>query len=87
MLERVTTLKKYNSVTCLSLTEQSSDDAIKFYSTKVAFLDKNMSDLENVVSGKASNAKGTSLLGPSTNPAVVSDVLQQKLTSAASESA
>jgi len=55
--------------------EKSSDDAVKFYHTKAQYLDKNMLDLEKLITAKASNAK------------VVSDVLQQKLTSSASESA
>ena len=41
--------------------EQSSNDAIKFYQSKIGFLDKNMVDLENVVTAKASNAKSTTL--------------------------
>ena len=36
---------------------KSSGDAIKFYSTKVEYLDKNMEDLEKVINAKASNAK------------------------------
>jgi len=68
---------------------QSNQDAIKFYNSKVEFLDTNMVDLENVLNGKASNAKGNApnFLDSMTNQLVVSEVLQQKLTSAASESA
>jgi len=42
----------------LILIKQSADDATKFYSTKVEFLDKNMTDLEKVLGAKASNVKG-----------------------------
>jgi hypothetical protein len=45
-----------------------------------------MIDLEKVINAKASNAKGSFLFNMS-NFSVVADVLQQKLTSAASESA
>jgi hypothetical protein len=45
-----------------------------------------MIDLEKVINAKASNAKGIQPFGKS-NPIVVADVLQQKLTTAASESA
>ena len=41
------------------LTRQTSNDAIKFYTKKIEFLDKNMIDLEKVINAKASNAKGT----------------------------
>jgi prefoldin alpha subunit len=66
---------------------QTSDDARKFYTAKVEFLDNNMSDLEKVIGGKASNVKGTPRQYISLTITVISDVLQQKLTSAASESA
>lgn len=51
-------IEKVHDYCSVLLTRKSSGDAIKFYSSKVEFLDKNMSDLEKVVSGKASNAKG-----------------------------
>jgi hypothetical protein len=60
---------------------------VTFYWTKVQYIDKNMLDLEKLISGKASNAKGTRQLLVVANIQAVSDVLQQKLTSAASESA
>lgn len=35
---------------------------MKFYSTKVQYIDKNMLDLEKLITGKASNSKGMRIL-------------------------
>ena len=51
-------IEKVVSLCIVPITLQSSSDAIKFYGTKVEYLDKNMTDLEKVVGGKASNTKG-----------------------------
>lgn len=47
--------------------EKSTDDAKKFYSSKVEELGKNVKDLENIVNGKANNLR------------VVEEVLRQKM--------
>jgi prefoldin alpha subunit len=78
-------IEKVSDLICPA-NDESSEDATKFYGSKVEFLEANMVDLEKVINGKASNAKGSQLQSIS-NLLVVSDVLQQKLTSSASESA
>jgi hypothetical protein len=62
ILARDTILRRFTVQLRDILTKQTSEDAIKFYSKKIEFLDKNMLDLEKVINGKASNAKGSLLL-------------------------
>jgi prefoldin alpha subunit len=47
--------------------EKSTDDAEKFYTSKIEELGKNIKDLENIVNGKANNLR------------VVEEVLRQKV--------
>lgn len=47
--------------------EKTTDDAQKFYETKIEELGKNMKDLESIVNGKANNLR------------VVEEVLRQKV--------
>jgi prefoldin alpha subunit len=47
--------------------EKSTDDAQKFYTSKIEELGKNIKDLENIVNGKANNLR------------VVEEVLRQKV--------
>lgn len=47
--------------------EKTTDDAQKFYETKIEELGKNIKDLESIVNGKANNLR------------VVEEVLRQKV--------